>query len=71
MRVAISLERNVEYAVHAKAALDNFGGDVDLAGALATALLDRFQQPGRTPRAGVARLAFSADGEMPLLAWLD
>ena len=43
-----------------------------LAGALGTALLDRFQQLGWARRVPESRvLAFSADGEAALRAWLD
>jgi hypothetical protein len=43
-----------------------------LAGALGTALLDRFQQLGWAHRVPESRvLAFSADGEAALRAWLD
>jgi len=43
-----------------------------LAGALGTALLDRFQQLGWARRVPQSRvLAFSADGEAALLVWLD
>jgi DNA-binding transcriptional ArsR family regulator len=43
-----------------------------LAGALGTALLDRFQQLGWARRVPDSRvLAFSADGEAALKAWLD
>jgi len=43
-----------------------------LAGALGTALLDRFQQLGWARRVPDSRvLAFSADGEAALRAWLD